>query len=76
MARTRTDRDRGRLSVIPMSSDVLAVIANMPVIAERALPAELYERVRRVYRASEGTRPPALLSADRQRPGAGAAPKG
>jgi hypothetical protein len=44
--------------------------------AERALPAELYERVRRVYRASEGTRPPALLSADRQRPGAGAAPKG
>jgi hypothetical protein len=43
--------------------------------AERALPAELYERVRCVYRASEGTRPPALLSADRQgdlcRPGVG-----
>ena len=33
--------------------------------AERALPAELYEQVRRVYRASEGTRPPTLLGAGR-----------
>jgi hypothetical protein len=33
--------------------------------AERALPAELYKQVRRVYRVSEGTRPPALLSAGR-----------
>jgi hypothetical protein len=33
--------------------------------AERALPAELYEQVRRVYRASEGVRPPVLISAGR-----------
>jgi len=33
--------------------------------AERALPADLYEQVRRVYQASEGTRPPALVSAGR-----------
>src|SRR5580704_8348274 len=33
--------------------------------AERALPTEPYEQVRRVYRASEGTRPPALVSAGR-----------
>jgi hypothetical protein len=33
--------------------------------AERALPAELYEQVRRVYQASEGTRPPALVGAGR-----------
>jgi hypothetical protein len=33
--------------------------------AERALPAELYKQVRRVYQASEGTRPPALVSAGR-----------
>jgi hypothetical protein len=32
--------------------------------AERALPADLYEQVRRVYQASEGTRP-ALVSAGR-----------
>jgi len=32
--------------------------------AERALPAGLYEQVRRVYQASEG-RPPALISAGR-----------
>ena len=31
--------------------------------AERALPPELYEEVRRVYHASGGTRPPALVSA-------------
>lgn len=31
--------------------------------AERALPPELYEQVRRVYDASGGTRPPALVSA-------------
>jgi hypothetical protein len=30
--------------------------------AERALPAELYEEVRRVYLASGGARPPALVS--------------
>jgi hypothetical protein len=30
--------------------------------AERALPPELYEEVRRVYHASGGTRPPALVS--------------
>jgi hypothetical protein len=44
--------------------------------AERALPAELYEQVRRVYRSSEGARPPALVSAGRSRPGAGAARRG
>lgn len=33
--------------------------------AERALPADLYEQVRRVYQASEGTRRPALVSAGR-----------
>jgi hypothetical protein len=33
--------------------------------AERALPAELYEQVRRVYRASHGARPPALVSVSR-----------
>lgn len=33
--------------------------------AERALPADLYEQVRRVYRASEGARSPALVSAGR-----------
>jgi hypothetical protein len=33
--------------------------------AERALPADLYEQVRRVYRASSGARPPALVSAGR-----------
>jgi hypothetical protein len=33
--------------------------------AERALPADLYEQVRRVYQASEGSRPPALVSAGR-----------
>ncbi len=33
--------------------------------AERALPAYLYEQVRRVYQASEGTRPPALVNAGR-----------
>jgi len=32
--------------------------------AERALPPELYEQVRRVYHAPGGTRPPALVSAD------------
>jgi len=31
--------------------------------AERALPADLYEQVRRVYRASGAARPPALVSA-------------
>jgi hypothetical protein len=31
--------------------------------AERALPPELYEQVRRVYYASGGIRPPALVSA-------------
>lgn len=33
--------------------------------AERVLPSDLYEQVRRVYQASEGTRPPALVSAGR-----------
>jgi hypothetical protein len=33
------------------------------VEAERALPADLYEQVRRVYRASGGARPLALVSA-------------
>jgi hypothetical protein len=33
--------------------------------AERALPAELYEQVRRVYRSSDGVRPPALVNAGR-----------
>jgi hypothetical protein len=33
--------------------------------AELALPADLYEQVRRVYQASEGTRAPALVSAGR-----------
>jgi hypothetical protein len=33
--------------------------------AERALPAELYEQVRRVYRASHDARSPALVSAGR-----------
>jgi hypothetical protein len=31
--------------------------------AERALPADLYEQVRLVYRASGGARSPALVSA-------------
>jgi hypothetical protein len=31
--------------------------------AERALPADLHEQARRVYRASGGVRPPALVSA-------------
>lgn len=44
--------------------------------AKRALPTDLYEQVQRVYRASEGARPPALVSADRRRPGADAAPRG
>jgi len=34
-----------------------------PAEAERALPADPYEQVRRVYRTSGGTRPPALVSA-------------
>lgn len=43
--------------------------------AERALPADLYEQVRLVYRASNGDRLPALISADEQRPGACGAPR-
>jgi hypothetical protein len=31
--------------------------------AERGLPADLYEQVRRAYRASGDARPPALISA-------------
>jgi hypothetical protein len=33
--------------------------------AERVLPAELYEQVRRIYRASHGACPPALVSVSR-----------
>ncbi|HEX5851658.1 MAG TPA: hypothetical protein VFY36_01070 [Solirubrobacteraceae bacterium] len=44
--------------------------------AKRALPADLYEQVRRVYRASTGERAPALVSAGGQRLGAYGAPKG
>jgi hypothetical protein len=40
--------------------------------ARRALPSELYEEVARVYRVAGSAPPPALISAEGQRPGAGA----
>ena len=33
--------------------------------AKRALPADLYQQVRAVYRASKGDKPPALVNAGR-----------
>jgi hypothetical protein len=44
--------------------------------AKRALPAGLYEQVRQVYRAAGDAPPPALVSADRRRPGADVARRG